>query len=108
MKKRLAEIALRRCEILKVIAAQRVEITEISTHFEKPMQVFDAGVNTVSFIRHHPKLIFGSVAAILTLWRHSFPGLSYIIPPVLQFTFNRMLSNSNSKDANLPDLDSMN
>jgi len=108
MKKRLAEIAFRRCELLEIIEAQRSEIACISAGFEKPIQIFDAGVNTVSFIKRHPTLIIGSLTAVLTFFRHGIPGINYLIPPILQFTFSRILSTFNSIDVKQPDLDSMN
>ncbi len=108
MKNRLAEIAFHRRKILAIIEAQRIEIADISKRLEKPMQVFDAGVNTVSFIKRHPTLMIGSLTAVLTFFRHGVPGLSYLVPPILQFTFSRLLSASSSKDEKLPDLDSMN
>lgn len=108
MKKLLAEIALRRCELLERIEAQRVEMAELSIHFEKPMQIVDTGVDTINFIRRHPTLVAGGLTAILAYWRHSILGISWLIPPIVQFTFNRLLSASNTKDVNLSDMESNN
>lgn len=108
MKKHLAEIAFRRCELLEKIEAQRVEMSELSVHFEKPMQIVDTGVSTFNFVRRHPTLIAGSLSAVLTYWRYSTLGISWLIPPILQYTFNRILSASNSKCFEPSDFNSSN
>jgi hypothetical protein len=107
MKNRLAEIAARRIELLEIIEIQRLEMAEISLCLEKPLQIFDAGINTFGFIKRHPKFVAGSLTAILTFFRHGIPGISFLIPPILQFTFNRLLSNSRTKEIQ-PDVDSTN
>ncbi|MDO8464938.1 MAG: YqjK-like family protein [Gallionella sp.] len=75
MKKRLAELACHRCELLEKIEAQRREMTNISMHWEKPLALVDTGLNAVRFIHNHPALVAGGVAALLALRRKGITGL---------------------------------
>jgi len=77
MKKRLADLACRRRELLEKIETQRVEVAEISQHWQKPLALVDTGLKAVRFIRNHPAWIAGSVAAFLALRRKGIAGLAH-------------------------------
>jgi len=98
MKTRLAEIAARRQELLEKIEYQRKEMADISAALEKPMQIADAGISTLGFIRRHPTLTTASFTAILAYFRHGIPVLSFILPPLFQYTLKKFSSNSRSID----------
>ncbi|HEX5338363.1 MAG TPA: YqjK-like family protein [Gallionella sp.] len=68
MKARLAELAFRRSQLLEKIDAQRMELSDISRHFEKPLALVDAGLKVVRYLRGHPVFLAGGLA-ILMLWR---------------------------------------
>lgn len=76
MKKRLADLACRRCELLGKIETQRMEVANISMHWEKPLALVDTGLNAMRFIRSHPALVAGGVAAFLALRRKGIVGLT--------------------------------
>lgn len=67
MKKRLADLAYRRCRLLEKIDAQRIEVAEISIHWQKPLALVDAGLRAVHFIHNHPALMSGGVALLMAL-----------------------------------------
>lgn len=76
MKKRLADLACRRCELLVKIETQRMEVANISIHWEKPLALVDTGLNTIRFIYNHPALVAGGVAAFIALRRKGITGLT--------------------------------
>jgi len=76
MKKQLADLACRRRVLLEKIASQRMEVAEISQHWQKPLALVDAGVKAVRFIHNHPALVAGGMAALLTLRRKGIAGLA--------------------------------
>jgi len=67
MKKRLADLAYRRCRLLEKIDAQRIEVAEISIHWQKPLALVDAGLKAAHFIHNHPTLMSGGVALLMAL-----------------------------------------
>jgi hypothetical protein len=91
MKHQLAKLAEHRCRILQSIEAQRADVADIARHLQKPMKFIDAGMNVAHFAQRHPTFIAGTFAVILTFWHKGIPGISYLIPPILRFAFNRIL-----------------
>jgi hypothetical protein len=92
MKKRLAAVAHRRRGLLEKIEAQRMEVAEISQHWEKPLALVDVGLKAVRFIRNHSALVAGGVAALLAWRREGIVGLAqkgwrllYLYPSILAF-----------------------
>lgn len=75
MKKQLAEIAYRRRMLLREIKAQRLEVAEISRQWQKPFALVDVALKAVRFIRSHPVLSSGGIAAFLTLRRKGIAEL---------------------------------
>jgi hypothetical protein len=69
MNKRLAQIAIRRLELLEQIEKQRMDMAYISLHLQKPLAVADVGLKAVRYIYNHPALVSGGVTALLT-WRN--------------------------------------
>jgi hypothetical protein len=98
MKNQLAEIAFRKEMILKEIDAQRLEVADISQHFEKPLKIFDMGQNAAQFLYRHPTILIGGFAVIMTLWRKGNYGLSAFLSPPLRFALNRIFSSPRSPD----------
>jgi len=103
MKKRLAELACRRRGLLEKIAAQRMEVAEISRHWQKPLALADAGLKAVRFIHNHPSLVAGGVAALLTMRRNGIVGLAqkgwrllHLYPSILSFGFKYLSSAARS------------
>lgn len=77
MKKRLADLASHRRGLLEKIEFQRMEVAEISLLWQKPLVLVDAGLKTVRFMRNHPALVTGCVAALLALRRKGIVGLAH-------------------------------
>lgn len=76
MKKRLADLACHRRALIEKIEAQRIEVTGISQHWQKPLALVDAGVKAVRFIHNHPAWVAGGVAAFLALRHKGIAGLA--------------------------------
>lgn len=76
MKKQLAALAHRRLELFEKIEAQRMEVAEISQHWQKPLALVDAGVKAVRFIHNHPTWVAGGMAAFLALRHKGISGLA--------------------------------
>jgi hypothetical protein len=106
MKHQLAKLAEHRCRILKIIEAQRADVTDIALHLKKPMKFFDAGLKVAHFAHRHPTFIAGTIAAVLTFWHKGIPGINYLIPPILRFAFNRILFTSIVQNPQPPELNS--
>ena len=94
MKKRLAALAQRRRRILEKIAAQRMDVAEISLHWQYPVALIDTGLKVVRSIHDHPALVAGGVAALLALRRKGIVGLAlegwrllYLYPSLFSFGF---------------------
>jgi hypothetical protein len=109
MKKRLAALAHRRRGLLEKIEAQRMEVAEISVHWQKPLALVDAGLKAVHFLRNHPALVAGVVAALLAFRRKGIAGLAqegwrllYLFPAILAFglTFLSSATRSPSNERN--------
>jgi len=107
MKKRLAALAHRRLELFEKIAAQRTEVAEISLHWQKPLAVVDTGLKAVRFMRSHPALVSGGMAALLA-WRRKDTAhqaekkrwrLLYLYPSILFFGFKYLSSASRARGA---------
>jgi YqjK-like protein len=75
MNKQLVELACRRRLLLEKIRTQRMEVVEISMHWQKPLALADAGIKAVHFIRRHPALMTGCLALLMALRRGDFAGL---------------------------------
>ncbi len=76
MKKRLAAIAHRRRALSETIEAQRMEVAEISRHWQKPLAMADTGLKAVRFIHDHPGLVSGVFAALLSLRGMGIAGVA--------------------------------
>lgn len=76
MNKRLAQLALRRLELLATIEDQRDDIAYLSMQLQKPLAVVDAGWKVASLIHRHPALVTGTVTALVTLRRGGILGLA--------------------------------
>jgi len=92
MKKRLAALAHRRLELFEEIEAQRMDMAEISRHVQKSLALVDAGLKAVHFLRSHPALVSGGVAAFLAWRRKGIVGMAqkgwrllYLYPSILAF-----------------------
>jgi len=76
MNKRLVAIANRRQILLKNIEAQRMDVTEISVRWQKPLALADTGLKAVHFVRNHPALVAGGLAAFMAWRRKGVAGLA--------------------------------
>ena len=76
MKQRRADLADRRLRLLEKIEAQRIEVAEISADFRRPLVLADTGLKAVRFIRNHPALVSGSIAALLSMRGMGVAGLA--------------------------------
>jgi hypothetical protein len=92
MKKRLSAVAHRRRGLLEKIEAQRMDVAEISVHWQKPLALVDAGLKAVRFIHNHPALMAGGVATLLAWRRKGIVGLAqegwrllFLYPAALSF-----------------------
>lgn len=109
MSKDLESVASRRLELLEKIEAQRMEMAEISGHFQRPLALVNTGLKGVRFIQSHPVLMAGSVAALLTLRRTGIVGwiqkgrrLLYLYPFILSFGLKSLSSTTHTPKETLP------
>lgn len=103
MNKRLATLAFRRQELLGKIAAQRIEVAEISRQWQKPLALVDKGMQGVRFIRNHPGAVSGGFAALMSLRGMGMAGLVqkgwrllYLYPSILSFGLKYFFSATRS------------
>ena len=68
MKKRLADLAERRRQLLAEIAGQRMEVSEIFRDWQKPLSLVDSGLKVVGFIHRHFGVLTG-IAGLLAFRR---------------------------------------
>lgn len=106
MNKQLAAIELRRRALLEKIEAQRMEVVEISLHWQKPLALADTGLSAVRFIRSHPGLVSGTLAALQSLRGIGVGGLAkkgwrllYLYPAAFSFGLKYLFSTINSSSA---------
>ncbi len=108
MNKRLAEIAFRRKGLLEKIESQRMEVSEISRQWQKPLAVVDVGVKVVQFMYHYRALVAGGLAALLAWRRNGIVSLAqkgwrmlFLYPSALTFGLN-ILSSTIRSPSNKP------
>lgn len=75
MNKQLVELACRRRMLLEKIRAQRMDVVEISMHWQKPLAIVDTSIKAVHFIRRHPAFMTGCLALLLALRRGDFASM---------------------------------
>lgn len=75
MKKELAELACRRRRSIETIEAQRMQLAEISQHWQKPLARVDVGLSMVRLIRQNPVLLAGAMAAFMAFRNTGIVGL---------------------------------
>jgi len=99
----LADLAYRRQRLLEKIEAQRMEIAEISLDFQKPLALADTGLKAVRFIRNHPALVSGGIAALLSMRGMGIAGLAkkgwrlmYLYPAAISFGLEYLFSATRS------------
>ncbi len=97
MKKQFNNLATRRHRLLEKIAAQRVEMVEMSRQWQAPLTLVDTGLSAARFIRSHPTFLSGAMAGLLALRRTSATGLAlkgwrllYLYPPILSWGLKRL------------------
>lgn len=76
MIERMAELMQIRGELLARITVQRELMSEIEAEWRAPLALADQGVVVVRFLRRHPWLVGGVVAAFV-IRRRSVAGLSW-------------------------------
>lgn len=103
MKKQLANLADRRLEILKRIEAQRMEMADISGHWQKPMGMVDVGLKGVRLVYRHPVMVVGGLTALLIWRRKGIAGVAekgwrwlYRYPSAILFVLKLILSATHS------------
>lgn len=69
MKQRLVDIRLRRARLQSKIEAQRVALGVITSRWERPLAVADAGIGVARFLKAHPVAVAGISALIVLRWR---------------------------------------
>ena len=69
MNKRLFAVRQRRGELLGIIAAQRVELTESARPLQSALAVADKGREVLAYLRHHPLWLAGISGLVLLRWR---------------------------------------
>jgi hypothetical protein len=94
MKKHLAALARHRHKIQEEIERQRIEVSNTSKSFQKPVMIFDMGWNIFQFIRCHPSLISAGFVTVSALWRKQLPRINILLPLLLRFAFKDILSSS--------------
>lgn len=86
-----------------------MEVAEISLHWKKPLALVDIGLKAGRFIRSHPGLVSGGVAALLSLRGMGIAGLAqkgwrllYLYPSSLLFGLKYLSSATRSPGAEEP------
>lgn len=74
MRNKMAELKHRRGELLARIAAQRGQLSEISSNLRTPLVIADRGVAAVRFLRGHP-LLGAGVLVFVVLNRRGLAAL---------------------------------
>lgn len=72
MNKELTELACRRHRLIAAIEVQRMEVSEISQRWQKPLAVIDVGLSAVRLIR----AVAGGTTVLTALRQRSFVGLA--------------------------------
>lgn len=67
--KRLEEVVGRRLDILEKIEYQRMEMADISSKLQHPFALVDHGLKGIRFVREHPGLLAGGMAALVAIRR---------------------------------------
>ena len=103
MNKQLAELAEHRQRLLEIIKAQRMEVIEISMHWQAPITAFDTGMKVVRFMHNNPGLLAGSLVALLSLRGTGVAGLArkgwrllYLYPAAISIGLKYLLSTPRS------------
>jgi hypothetical protein len=65
MNERILELRQRRGELLARIDAQRGQLAEFASAWERPLALADQGVSILRFLRGHPLLVAGGVALVV-------------------------------------------
>ena len=65
MNERMLELRQRRGELRARIDAQRGQLAEIASTWEKPLALADQGVSILRFLRGHPLLVAGVVSLVV-------------------------------------------
>lgn len=104
MKNRIAVLVHQRRVLSEKIEAQRMDVAEIAQQWQKPLALADTGLKAVRFLRGHPALVAGGLAALLSLrgtgslakkgWR-----LLYLYPSILTFGLKFLSSATRSPSA---------
>jgi hypothetical protein len=89
MNKQLADIINRRRLLLAEIETQRMAVSRISQHWQKPLAVVDVGLKAVRLIRQHPALVAGGATALVAFRNKGSVGLAWHLlrrnPPAIIF-----------------------
>jgi hypothetical protein len=72
MNKELADLVSRRHRLRAAIEAQRMEVSEISQRWQKPLAVIDVGLSAVRLIR----AVAGGTTVLMALRQRGFAGLA--------------------------------
>ncbi len=70
----LQKIAEKRQRLIALIASQRVFFAQNADSLRKPVSMADKGLNVLRYIKHHPILIVGGGAALLSIVNPSKVG----------------------------------
>jgi hypothetical protein len=68
------DLQLHRQRLLVRIAAQRLEVAELASRWQTPLQRADTVIDALRFLRDHPSLVAGAVG--LLAWRARQGGVA--------------------------------
>ncbi|MBI3221696.1 MAG: YqjK-like family protein [Nitrosomonadales bacterium] len=74
MSERMSAVMQRRGELLARIAAQRGQVAQLGSRWEKPLALADQGLAVARYLRDRPVLMAGMVA-LLVMRRRGIAGL---------------------------------
>ncbi len=76
MTSRADTLLQRRAQLLEKIADQRQQVSALSAHWHRPLQIADQGLAVVTYVRNHPILLGGGVVMLMVRRRGVLGALS--------------------------------
>ena len=63
----LQKLAARRQRLIAQAASQRILLAQNADSLRKPLAIADKGLNVLSYIKHHPLIVAGGGATLLSM-----------------------------------------
>ena len=77
MNEKMLELMEQRRDLLASVGAQREQVAIIGSNLRGALSLADRGARAVHFLRCHPSVIAGVVAALFLIRRRSLPAVAW-------------------------------